>query len=765
MLNPEELLSPVIEVKLVGDKEGAHSSLKDELRLHSLHGREALGELFEYRLDLVNWTESDIVRDLFLPDGRLTPDKLLGQSLTVSVPLPGKKTRHLNGLITQAAYRESIDHHTAYTVTIRPTLWLLTLTRNCRVFQNKTVPDVLDEILEGHGLEPARRSLTEKYRTWDTLTQYRESDFAFIMRLLAHEGLYFFFEHEPDGHTLVLADSLSAHHKHPDFPMVAMGKPKPISGSEDYLHTWHASYALQTDAVNLSDFDFRLKRSSSILLGSAHGDGFDELRLNENYDYPAGCVLSENQEEATGPAAASESRRLADELARIQREAKRCRASGYQGQGTVRWLTPGMIFSIEGDDAQTYLITETDLTLRNPAFLTGDTIIEEPCEVKVKALDSQIPFRLPLVEKPRILGPQTAWVVGEGDEEIFTDKYGRIKVRFHWDRADPDNKNSSCWVRVAQPWAGNRWGAFSIPRVGSEVVVEFLYGDPDRPLVTGSVYSGENLPPYSLPKHKTRSGIKTRSTKGASPANFNEIRFEDKKGQEELHIQAERDLTALVKHDQTVHINGSRSVTVKNGDSLHVVGSNKSAIVEGGYVIKADKNFTLKVGYPNLHMPNEHSCFQLGYSNLLDEMPSGIIRLFAENEIRLKCGQASLSLKKDGTIEMQGTILRLFGTETIEENSGDVNLTLTAEGNAAELKGTSINITANDKIFAKGKDVTIEGSEKVDLEGGDSSTLDLNKSEAKLCSSTVELKGGGSSTLDLNKSEAKLCGPTVKLNS
>jgi type VI secretion system secreted protein VgrG len=716
MLDVQELLSPVISVKI--------ADVKDDLRLQQMHGREALGSLFEYQLDLVNWDESDIVRATLEPGAGLGPDKLLGKGLTVTLPLAGQKVRHIHGLVTQAAYRESIDHHTAYRVTIRPRLWLLTLTHNCRVFQNKSVLKVVEEILLEQNVA-VRFPPSGSTRIWDTLTQYRETDFDFINRLLAHEGFHYFFEHGPDAHTLVIADSDSAYRDVTDFGPIPIGKPKPIAGSDEHLRVWQAAFSLQTEAVTLADFDFRLRgQSTRILEPAARSDGAtadENRRPREIYDFPAGCVLSENQEKAVEETAPGKSRMEAARLAGVQRDASNGRAAGYQGKGTVRWLTPGVLFAVEGCGSKKFLATDVDITLRNPALLTGETVINEPCEISLKALDGTTPFRLPLVDKPRVLGPQTAWVVGNDKEEITTDEHGRVRVHFHWDRQRRFEEHSSCWVRVAQPWAGNRWGVFSIPRVGSEVVVEFLYGDPDRPLVTGSVYGGENLPPYDLPKHQTRSGIKTRSSKGAHPDNYNEIRFEDDKGKEELHIQAERNLTTLVKHDQIEHINGERNITIKNGDKLRVIGSSKSAFVEGGYDIGTSRHFNLQVCTTDVDP---------------EALEKGTAMISASSEIKLVCGKASLSLKQDGTIVMSGTHLTLEGSDIIDA------------------KGTQVTVTGSEKIDLNGNGATLNLSKNIAAEGA--GVVVTGKNEVHLVANK--------SKLDLDSNGVVIEGPAIKLN-
>lgn len=714
MLDAQELLSPVISVKI--------ADVKDDLRLQQMHGREALGALFEYQLDLVNWEESDIVKGQVAPEGCLGPEQLLGKGLTVTVPLAGQKARHIHGLVTQAAYREAIDHHTAYRVTIRPRLWLLTLTQNCRVFQNRSVLDVVREILLEQNIA-ARFPQPESTRIWDTLTQYRETDFDFLNRLLAHEGFHYFFEHGPDDHTLVIADSDGAYRDVTEFGPIVIGKPKPIAGSDEHFQVWQAGFSLQTEAVTLADFDFRLRGQSTRLLGLGTAEKVERSENPETsvqrppreiYDFPAGSVLSEDQPETDPGDCRLETARLAG----VQRDARSGRAAGYEGKGTVRWLTPGVLFAVEGCGSRRFLATDVEITLRNPAFLTGEAIIDEPCEVSLRALDSTKPFRLPPVDKPRVLGPQTAWVVGADNEEISTDKHGRIQVHFHWDRERRFEKHSSCWVRVAQPWAGNRWGVFSIPRVGSEVVIEFLYGDPDRPLVTGSVYGGENLPPYDLPKHKTRSGIKTRSSKGATPDNYNEIRFEDERGKEELHIQAERNLTTLVKHNQIEHIHGERNITVKNGDKLRVVGSSKSVSVTGGYL--------------NLRVCKDSDP---------EDLPEGTVGVSASNEIKLVCGKASLSLKQDGTIEMIGTVLKLTGSDAIEAHGGGAGLDLAKDksDSTVNLQGSRICIKAVQTVDTEGSEVRVKGTEAIHLEVAPQTKLDLTKPEVAIKASAIKL--------------------------
>jgi len=341
------------------------------------------------------------------------------------------------------------------------------------------------------------------------------------------------------------------------------------------------------------------------------------------------------------------------------------------------------------------------------------------------AIDRATPFRMRRLEKPIVRGPQTARVVGPKDEEIWTDKYGRIKLQFHWDRdTERKGEHRSCWVRVAHPWAGNRWGAIHLPRVGNEVVVDFLEGDPDRPLVTGSVYNADNMPPYALPENKTQSGIKTRSSKGGTEANFNEIRFEDKKDHEELHIQAERNMSILVKHDQSLTVHGNRKVTVhgastgthhggrnetiQNGDSLTVERSDKTTMVGGEYNIVAVKHYNvssgesavcdvdLKEGVATITAAKgiDLVCGDASLSLKKD----GLATITAANEINLVCGGASLSLKSDGTVTIQGK-------KTLNATGAESKLELAAAG--ATLSGQNAKLSGQTMTDISGGTVKI----------------------------------------------------------
>jgi type VI secretion system secreted protein VgrG len=695
-----------------------HGLRDNLLAARKVEGHEALGRLYEYQVELVNLSEPEAVRQALDPQGILRPETLLGQALTVSVPLENAKPRHFSGIVTKACRLRSPDEYPHYGVTISPELWLLTLNQDCRIFQNMTVPEVVKEILRQHAISAFRESLFSKYRTWDCVTQYRESDFDFVSRILAHEGIYYYFEHGEKGHTLVLADSLSSHDVDEDFAQVRLGRPSSHSLSPDCLETFQDSFAIQSTSVTLADFDFRLRHPSAGLGVRRHVEVEPKCAGLEIRDYPGKFVLAENQENAAADAAPDKSRDEGERLAQTRLEEERCEAERYCGQGSARWLTTGRLFAISNSEdyaQRQFLVTSTTLTLRNAHFTSGNDPAAQSCEITISAIDSQTQFRPPRQEKPVVRGPQTARVVGPTDEEIWTDKYGRIKLQFHWDREGLFDERSSCWVRVAHAWAGNRWGAVHIPRVGNEVVVEFLEGDPDRPLVTGSLYNADNMPPYALPEHKTQSGIKTRSSKGGTEENFNEIRFEDKKGHEQLHVQAERNMSTLVKHDHSVTVNGDetqtfkadrkmsvegantdaifgahdgtyyggRKQTVKNGDTLTVERSDKTAMVGGEYNIVAVKHYNVSSG--------EDATCDL-------DLKEGVVTITAAKELRLVCGDASLSLTSDGTVTIQGK-------KTLSATGATSKLDLAAVG--AKLSGENAAVSGKTMTEISGDTVNI----------------------------------------------------------
>jgi type VI secretion system secreted protein VgrG len=663
-------------------------------RLQSISGGEHLGTLYEYHLDLLSESHDvDIVG-------------LLGQALTIHLPLENEKFRHLGGVISSIKRGEREGDKTVYHATVAPEQELLNFSHDCRIFQDVTVVEVAQQIFADHRLRPCRKALFEKYRKWDYLTQYRESDWEFIRRILAVEGIYFYFDHLADGTQMVLADSVSSHEAREGWESVPIIKSSTGHRSvPDVLRWWQESSELATNGVTLRDFDFRLRGKSAVINGQQETEDAKKKGSRNRYEYPGIFTHKENSLDADAEATRAEANRLAN----VRLEEKQSRLLRFEGEGTARNLQVGSLFSISNVPAladREFLIVATELTFKNPAFETGSTRTGDKSHVHVTAIDGDRPFRMPRVEKPMIVGPQTARVVGGADEEIWTDKYGRVRVQFHWDRKGKEDENSACWVRVAHPWAGNHWGAINIPRVGNEVVVNFLDGDPDRPLITGSVYNADNMPPYDLPANKTQSGIKSRSTKGGDATNFNEIRFEDKKGKEELHMQAERDMSTHVKHDQsltvdlnrtiavgadeTTTVHGKRTTTVKKDDKKTVHGSetttvdlNRALIITGESKTDVSKKATLTFS-------TDRETAVKG----TDETTVGK-KVLKQGDTRLEYADGNVDLKTQGWLRITHAGAKVHiddsGNVTIET---DKELKLIAEGASATFADGKVEIAA-----------------------------------------------------------------------
>ena len=542
------------EVRLV-------SPLGDHLLFHRMETEEELGQPFKYNLTLLSERG-----DLVLSD-------LLGQVVTVELDLrnttqtPNEGTRYFNGYVTRFSRQGAHRRFHVYSATVRPWLWLLSQASNCRIFQDKTVPEIIKEVFHSHGFTDFKECLTGSYPSRDFVVQYRETDFNFVSRLMEHEGIYYFFKHEAAKHTLVLADSVSAHGTVKGYQEVPYIRPGSLQQAlPDHIDDWGISRQIEPGKVILNDFNFETPKLS--LLAQQFAPNSHEKADFEDYEYPGHYSKSGDGES----------------YARLRLEELNARYEQARGRCNARGLSVGCLFKptdlpVDSDNRE-YLLTASCIAIEGPNYESQEGGQDgESFRCNFVAIDSKCPFRTERgAPRPTVPGPQTATVVGQAGEEIWTDKYGRVKVQFHWDREGQRNEKSSCWVRVAQVWAGKQWGAMHIPRIGQEVIVDFLEGDPDKPIITGRVYNADNMPPYTLPENKTQSGIKSRSSKGGTASNFNEIRFEDLKDKEELHIQAERDMSTLVKRNESLSVGGDRSVSVTGNQSVTISGKGSSPI-------------------------------------------------------------------------------------------------------------------------------------------------------------------------------------------
>ncbi len=542
----------------------------DVLLLKAFTATEALGRLFEIRAELLSEEEA------------VDFNAVLGQAVTIRLETTVGPTRYFNGLVSHFAQRGNLGRLTLYEATIVPTMWLLTRTSDCRIFQDTAVPEIVKRVLRENGISDIEDRLTGRYRRWEYCVQYRETDFNFVSRLMEQEGIYYFFEHRNGGHTVVLCDAPSAHKPFSGYENLLYRPPSRATTDLEHIRHWRLQKQVQPGAYGTADYDFKVPRKN--LLTSSSSPKPHAASGLEIYDYPG-----EYEERPDG-----------ETYARARLEELLAKHEIATGSGDVRGVCTGHTFTLtdhpRGGWNRNYLVTAAELVAEADEYDSlGNALGRGPLiTCSFEAIDAATQFRPErTTPKPLIPGPQTAIVCGPQGEEIYTDQHGRVKVQFHWDRYGKADERASCWIRVSQPWAGREWGAMAIPRIGQEVIVEFLEGDPDRPIITGRVYNGLQTPPYRLPSEKTKTTVKSNSSKGG--VGFNEIRFEDKKGNEQIFIHAERDQDIRVKHDCRETILRHRHLRVGANQQEHV-GGNKDLHVAGNHTEQVEGNARILVG-------------------------------------------------------------------------------------------------------------------------------------------------------------------------
>ncbi|ROL63443.1 type VI secretion protein ImpA [Pseudomonas protegens] len=592
----------------------------DVLLLNSMGGGEELGRLFDYQMQL---TSSDAHIDL---------NQLLGKPMGLSVQLDDGSQRYFHGIVARCSQNVDSGQFASYQVTLRPWLWLLSRTSDCRIFQNLSIPQIIKQVFRDLGFSDFEDALSRPYREWEYCVQYRENSFDFVSRLMEQEGIYYFFRHEKDRHVLVLADAYGAHSSVPGYASVPYYPRDEQQRERDHIFDWHLAQEVQPGSLELNDYDFQ-RPSARIDVRSAmprpHSAGDYPL-----YDYPGTYVQSSDGEH----------------YAQTRIEALQSLHERIELSGNARGLGVGNLFNLTGfsrqDQNREYLIVGIHYYVVQESLETGGSGGSAQFESHLTCIDAQQSFRpLAKTQRPIVQGPQTARVVGPAGEEIWTDQYGRVKVHFHWDRHDQSNENSSCWIRVSQAWAGKNWGSMQIPRIGQEVIVSFLEGDPDRPIITGRVYNAEQTVPYDLPANATQSGMKSRSSKGGSPANFNEIRMEDKKGAEQLYIHAERNQDIVVEVNESHSVGNDRNKSIGH-DEYVTVGNKRTRIVQ-----HVDE---LRVGEKKIDSVGQSYVIEVG------------------ERLRLVCGASILELNASGQINLCGVNISVHASSDAQINTGGV---------------------------------------------------------------------------------------------
>lgn len=722
------------------------SPLDLELLFESMHMTEGLSSLGEMQLSFLS-EKAD-----------LSPEDLLGQAVTVSVVQPDEETREFSGYVTRFSLGPSRGRFHSYHATVRPWLWFLTRTSDCKVFQEMTVPDIVKKVFADHPVSTFDFRLFRQYRTWNYCVQYRESDFNFVSRLLEHEGIYWYFEHKDGQHKLVLVDSSSAHDAVPGRESLPFFENREsVPPDVEYVSSWHFAREIRTGKTVLTSYDFE-RPSHDLRVEKSHPRSHEQDK-QEQFDYQGDYITN-----ADG-----------DQMVEDRLNEQQTRFQSLHGSSNGQAITVGRLLSLEKhprDDQNTkYLITTTTIEAQITGYESGSGACEYGCDFDAVPADQQ--YRPPRhTPKPFVQGPQSAVIVGPSGEEIYTDKYGRVKLQFHWDRYGKKDEKSSCWVRVSHPWAGKNYGAIHIPRIGQEVVVSFLEGDPDQPLITGRVYNAEQMPPWDLPANATQSGILTRSSKGGGYANANAIRFEDKKGSEELWIHAEKDQRIEVENDESHSVGHDRSKTVGHDETTQVahdrtetVGNNETITIGVNRVETVGSNETITIGSNRTETVGSNETITIGANRTETVGANETITIGGNRTITVaKSETATVALQRTHTVGINETIAIGAAQEvaigamqtitvganqstTVGRNRGiDVGSNLATQVGGGEKrtigKGRATTIGADDTLSV-GKNLAITAADSISITTGSASIVMKKDGTITIKGKDITIEGSG----------------------
>jgi type VI secretion system secreted protein VgrG len=618
---------------------------KDALLLTAFNGHEAISRLYQFDLRMI------------VPIGATTIDfsRIVGQNVTVSLLGADGNTRYFNGFVSSFAATGGDKLFTHFSAQVVPWLWMLTREADCRIFHQKTVKDVIEAVFQDRGYHDYSFSLNASYTPMEYCVQYRESDFNFVSRLMEQYGIFYWFEHKDGSHTLKIADAQNAFEP---CPGQKSARYAPVAGAveqEDHVVTFAFGQELKTGKCSLKDYNYKTP-STDLSATEATIYTVGPNASFELFDYP-GLFTTKSD----GTTAAT---------LRMQEE-----EAGHltcHGEGNCRAFAAGFRFELKDYPVtlpdKNLILTEVQHIISAESRYYSDSKKREPESYtnRFVCIPQNVRYR-PARRTPRpyVQGPQTAVVTGKDGEEIWVDEYGRVQLLFPWDR----RKDDSCWVRVSQDWAGKGWGMINIPRIGQEVLVSFLDGDPDRPLVTGRVYNGEQVPPYALPGYGTRSTFMTRSSKGGGTSNYNELRFEDSAGKEQVFLRGEKDLDIQIKHDAREQIGNNLSLVVQTdqmeqiGGDVHrqIQGSQFDAVsgdlnlsVSGAHNQKAGGTISLQAGENLYETSGQNYAHQAGEMIHLKAGMSVMIE--AGTEITLQVGGNFIDINPTG-VTISGTMV------------------------------------------------------------------------------------------------------------
>jgi type VI secretion system secreted protein VgrG len=604
---------------------------KDILLLAGFSGSEEISRLYSLELDLVSERDD------------IAPADIVGKNVTFFLTLIDGSTRYFNGYVRRFSCKGKDDRLSHYSAEMVPWLWFLTRTTNCRIFQNKSVPKIIEEVFAALGFSDFETSeIQGSHPDREYCVQYRESDFDFVSRLMEEEGIFYYFRQENGKHTLVMADHKGAY---PDCPESSVDFGSNVNARvwTDMLTSWEHRYEYRSGRCAQTDYNFKTP-TAPMLADSPTIVNLDNVTKFERFDYPG-----KHDKKDAGQA-----------LAKLRMEEEEMGFNVVYAAGHCRTFFAGGRFTINthhtpGEEGKSYVITSIQHSMEDAAAYTmgGEGALSGYSNTFTCIPDTATFRPERRTPRPVVQGTQTAVVVGPAGEEIYTDEFGRVKVHFHWDRYGKADENASCWIRVSHPWAGKQWGAMFIPRVGQEVVVDFEEGDPDRPLIIGRLYHAESMPPQSLPDNKTQSGIKSLSSPGGG--GFNELRFEDKKGEEFIFVHAEKDEHTRVKNDSLEWVGNDRHlIVIKNqheqvdGDKHLTIAGDQNEKVDGTVSLETGSDLQQKVGMNHALEAGQEIHLKAGMKLILE---AGV-------QLTLKVGGNFIDLSPAG-VAIKGTMVMI----------------------------------------------------------------------------------------------------------
>jgi type VI secretion system secreted protein VgrG len=634
-------------------------------------------------------------------------EDMVGRPACLTAAL-GDSERRFHGIVRTFRQTGASGRFFLYQARVVPALWMLALERDCRIFQDQTTEQIVREVLTESGITAdqfAFRLHSRGYRPRTYCVQYRETDLNFVSRLLEEEGIFYFFEHERNTHRLVFGDGPVNYRPIPGEAKLLFNPTAAMVAEEEAVYAMALSQRLLPGKVTLRDFNFE---KPSLDLTAAETAAKERER--ELYDYPG--IF---EDEGAG-----------QRLAQIRLQQAVAFREQAEGESYCPRLAPGFTFTLHGHELERFnrefVVTEVVHTGAQPQVLeelgggSGSRYAN-----RFVAIPAAVAFRPePMAAKPLVDGVQTAIVTGPAGEEIYTDAHGRVKVQFHWDRRGGRDEKSSCWIRVSHAWAGAGWGAIYLPRIGQEVVVDFLEGDPDRPIIVGRVYHGENRPPYELPAEKTKSTLKSDSTPGGGGSN--ELRFEDAKGAEEIYLHGQKDWTIAIENDKRQTIGRDESLTVARNrsktvgaDQSETVGANKTITVGVNHTETIGANMSLKVDGSKTEMVAINSAETIG---LAKELSIGAL-------YQVSVGGAMNETVGGAKMEEVGAY-RVITVGLDQKETIGRSMSVTVKGDLSEtvgkthsLKAKKVFIEAEDEIvirsgrarivMQKNGDITVEG--------------------------------------------------------